>query len=114
MTYFYENSLSRTDKIFLRSITDKKAKDYTYHLENPEKVVSYLRLLDFDQEEILNFDLLTYLLSNQSYDDYLDRLLTQLKESMNFNFVKLYFDITTDLNFVKLYLGITAKDKIKM
>ena len=26
MTYFYENSLSRTDKIFLRSITDKKAK----------------------------------------------------------------------------------------
>lgn len=109
MTYFYENSLSRTDKIFLRSITDKKAKDYTYHLENPEKVVSYLRLLDFDQEEILNFDLLTYLLSNQSYDDYLDRLLTQLKESMNFNFVKLYFDITTDLNFVKLYLGITTE-----
>lgn len=97
MTYFYENSLSRIDKIFLRSVTDKKAKDYTYHLENPEKVVSYLRLLDFDQEEILNFDLLTYLLSNQSYDDYLDRLLTQLKESMNFNFVKLYFDITTEL-----------------
>ena len=97
MTYFYENSLSRIDKIFLRSVTDKKAKDYTYHLEKPEKVVSYLRLLDFDQEEILNFDLLTYLLSNQSYDDYLDRLLTQLKESMNFNFVKLYFDSTTEL-----------------
>ena len=26
MTYFYENSLSRIDKTFLRSITDKKAK----------------------------------------------------------------------------------------
>lgn len=31
MTYFYENSLSRVDKIFLRSITDRKAKEYTYH-----------------------------------------------------------------------------------
>ncbi len=34
MTYFYENSLSRIDKIFLRSITDRKAKEYTYKLKN--------------------------------------------------------------------------------
>ena len=27
MTYFYENSLSRIDKTFLRSITDRKAKE---------------------------------------------------------------------------------------
>lgn len=97
MTYFYENSLSRTDKIFLRSITDKKAKLYTYHLENPKKVVSRLRLVDFDQEEILNFDLLTYLLSNQSHDDYLDKFITQLKNSMKLGFIGLYFDITTEL-----------------
>lgn len=97
MTYFYENSLSRTDKIFLRSITDKKAKLYTYHLENPKKVVSRLRLVDFDQEEILNFDLLTYLLSNQSHDDYLEKFITQLKNSMKLGFIGLYFDITTEL-----------------
>lgn len=30
MTYFYENSLSRIDKTFLRSVTDRKAKEYTY------------------------------------------------------------------------------------
>ena len=30
MTYFYENSLSRIDKAFLCSITDKKTKDYIY------------------------------------------------------------------------------------
>ena len=62
MTYFYENSLSRVDKTFLRSITDKRAKDYTYKLKDPKLVVSRLRLVDFDQEEILNFDLFTYLL----------------------------------------------------
>lgn len=97
MTYFYENSLSRTDKIFLRSITDKKAKLYTYHLENPKKVVSRLRLVDFDQEEILNFDLLTFLLNNRDNTDYLNRLLNQLKDSKNFDFTGSYFDITTEL-----------------
>lgn len=98
MTYFYENSLSRTDKIFLRSITDKKAKEYTYHLNNPKKVVSRLRLIDFDQEEILNFDLLTFLLNNnQDNADYLNRLLNQLKDSKNFDFTCSYFDSTNEL-----------------
>lgn len=58
MTYFYENSLSRVDKTFLRSVTDKKAKEYTYKLKNPQLVVSRLRAVDFGQEETLNFDLL--------------------------------------------------------
>ncbi len=97
MTYFYENSLSRIDKIFLRSVTDKKTKGYLYHLENPKKVISRLRLVDFDQEEILNFDLLTFLLNNQDNDNYLNRLLNHLKCSKNFDFVGSYFDITTKL-----------------
>ena len=46
MTYFYEYSLSRIDKTFLRSVTDKKAKEYTYKLKNPKLVVSRLRLVD--------------------------------------------------------------------
>ena len=97
MTYFYENSLSRTDKIFLRSVTDKKTKGYLYHLDNPKKVISRLRLVDFDQEEILNFDLLTYLLNNQDYDNCLIRLLDQLKDSKNLDFISSYFDTTTEL-----------------
>lgn len=97
MTYFYENSLSRTDKIFLRSVTDKKTKGYLYHLDNPKKVISRLRLVDFNQEEILNFDLLTFLLNSQDNADYLNRLLNQLKNSKNFDFIGSYFDITTEL-----------------
>ena len=57
MTYFYEYSLSRTDKIFLRSITDQKAKDYWYKLQNPELIIEQPHILDFDQVEALNFDL---------------------------------------------------------
>ena len=109
MTYFYENSLSRTDKIFLRSITDKKAKEYTYHLDNPKKVISRLRLVDFDQEEILNYDLLTYLISNRienNYSECLKRFITQLKETWNLDFVESYFDITSELPYYVIILNI--------
>lgn len=97
MTYFYENSLSRIDKTFLRSITDKKAKEYTYKLKNPKLVVSRLRLVDFDQEETLNFDLFTYLLQT-SHIDYVERLIEQLKSTKNLKFIGAYFDATIELS----------------
>lgn len=96
MSYFYENSLSRIDKIFLRSITDRKAKEYTYKLKNPQLVVSYLSLVDFDQEEVLNFDLFTYLLK-ASHNDYIERLIDQLKSTKNFKFIGAYFDTAVEL-----------------
>lgn len=96
MTYFYENSLSRIDKNFLKSITDKKAKEYTYKLKNPKLVVSRLRLVDFDQEETLNFYLFTYLLQT-SHIDYVERLIEQLKDTKNFKFIGAYFDTTSEL-----------------
>ena len=40
MTYFYENSLTLNDKTFLRSVNDKKAKEYSYNLDSPLLVVS--------------------------------------------------------------------------
>ena len=97
MTYFYENSLSRIDKTFLRSITDRKSKEYNYRLNNPALVVSRLRLVDFNQEEILNFDLLTYLLQTQSHIEYLERFFNQLRETRNFKFIGAYFDVTTEM-----------------
>lgn len=106
MTYFYENSLSRIDKTFLRSVTDRKAKEYTYQLKNPELVVSRLRLVDFDQEEILNFTLLTYLLQTQSHVEYLERFFDQLKETKNFKFIGAYFDVTSEMPTYIKYLNI--------
>lgn len=106
MTYFYENSLSRIDKTFLRSITDRKSKEYTYQLNNPALVVSRLRLVDFDQEEILNFDLLTYLMQTQSHIEYLERFFNQLRETRNFKFIGAYFDVTTEMPLYIKHLNI--------
>lgn len=92
MTYFYENSLNRMDKIFLRSITDRKKKEFTYNLRDRELVISRIREVDFDQEETLNFDLLEHLLQTPENEKYLDRLIIQLKDTKNFEFVGAYFD----------------------
>ncbi|MDE5415725.1 YobI family P-loop NTPase [Alkalihalobacterium chitinilyticum] len=98
MTYFYETSLSRVDKTFLRSIADKKAKEFTYQLKNPSLITNRLRLVDFDQEEILNFDLLQYLLRTPDNRVFLNRFLQQLRNNRNFKFVGEYFNTERELS----------------
>ncbi|MDR0813708.1 MAG: hypothetical protein LBO63_06900 [Oscillospiraceae bacterium] len=64
MTYFYPNSLTTRDKIFLRSVTDQKPKESTYKLDNPEMVFAWLSERDFEQPAVVNNDLLFFLLKS--------------------------------------------------
>lgn len=75
MSYFYEESISSNDRSFLRRITDKRGADYTFTIREPLKVLAspILRNVDFEQEEILNYDLLECLLINNeeaNYEEY--------------------------------------------
>lgn len=103
MTYFYENNLSINDKIFLRSVSDQAAKDYTYPLNNPELVVTRLNLLDFKNEEILNFELLRFLLNKRDeYTVFLYEFIEQLKVTNNFNFIKEFLELDMEIEvFIK-------------
>lgn len=92
MTYFYENSLSRIDKMFLRSITDQKGKDFTYQLKDPKLVVARLREVDFEKEEALNFDLLAYLLQTPVQVNLIKRLFKQLRKDRRVEFIRGYFE----------------------
>ena len=104
MTYFYENSLSRIDKTFLRSITDKKAKPYTYELKSPEMVFSRLQPNDFDQEETQNFILCDYLLSEKSSSEHLAHFISQLRDSKAYPFVSQYFNCTSYMSrFIQVF-----------
>lgn len=104
MTYFYENSLSRIDKTFLRSITDKKAKPYNYELKSPEMVFSRLQPNDFDQEETQNFMLCDYLLSEKSNSAHLVHFISQLRNSKKYSFISQYFTCTTHMQlFIQIF-----------
>lgn len=106
MTYFIETSLSRTDKIFLRSITDKKAKSYEYKLKNPDLIVENLCENDFTQEEILNFDLLDYILRNSTtYFKYLNTFLCQLSNTKKFEFISKYLDANREVELFTIFLN---------
>ena len=88
MTYFYANSISKIDKIFLRSIADKKAKDYSYELKDPQLVVSRLDVSDFGEKEILNFYLLKYLFKSMPFSKQLEEFIKQLSNSKNIDFIR--------------------------
>lgn len=88
MTYFYENSLRVGDKIFLRSVLDQVPKEPHYSLKDPEMVIARLRIVDFGHEEVLNFDLLHYLLDTEEKNrEQLTLLLQQVKNRKNYRFV---------------------------
>lgn len=97
MTYFYEESLTANDKTFLRRITDKRGAEYEYKLKEVQKVLasSALRIVDFSEEETLNFDLLNGLLERQGvtkYQEYLRTLINQIQSSKNIDFISKYYD----------------------
>lgn len=97
MTYFYDDSISANDKTFLRRITDRRGAEYTYALREPIKVIEspVLRVVEFEQEETLNFDLLKCLLLNDAiskYATYLKTLIAQIKGTRNFDFVSKFYN----------------------
>lgn len=96
MTYFYPNSLTRKDKIFLRRVLDRNGHDYTYSLDNPRLVVSKLRVSDFDYVEVLNNSLLNYLLKSDFYSEKLQHLLAQIEKQRNFHFLSQFLDATSE------------------
>uniref|UniRef100_UPI0040562231 YobI family P-loop NTPase n=1 Tax=Acetatifactor sp. TaxID=1872090 RepID=UPI0040562231 len=65
MTFFYENSISKEDKIFLRGIADREGVGCEHPLRNPELVISRMQLRDFETEEGRNYMLLDFLLEKR-------------------------------------------------
>jgi hypothetical protein len=89
MTYFYPQSLTRGDKVFLRSVADKKPQSERYSLDEPGKVIGRLSAADFEQPETLNLNLMHYMLTH-GYEAYAQKLLDQLKTRNNIVFVNDY------------------------
>ncbi len=88
MSYFYPNSLCEGDKIFLRSILDDRAKEWTYDLRDCKVILERLDIHSFEKVEVLNYVLLEYMLKNYSgYKKYIKCLVKQLEDNRSFDFV---------------------------
>lgn len=96
MSYFYPGSIGANDKIFLRRITDRRGSDYTYVLKNPKAIIEspVLGVADFEQDEVLNFDLFTYLLKNNDNPKnakYLQTIISRIRRIGNYDFVSKFY-----------------------
>lgn len=102
MTYFYPNSLTIGDKNFLLSVRDEIAKDYNYKLNNPKLIIEKLHSSLFKKPEVLNIDLVKYLLSLPI--DYKDKIVDILGQLLHEN----------NQAFINAFWPVINKEKLKM
>ena len=97
MTYFYGISISQEDRIFLRSITDQQKKDPNYKLDSPASILNRCSPYYFERTEILNYDLLSYIIGNkEEYNSQLDQITSQIEQNNNLDFINGYMHSSHD------------------
>lgn len=106
LTYFYPNSINILELNFILSIRNHEACGFDYQLFNIKELVSRLNDYEFEQSEILNFDLLDFLLENkEEYVDKLDKVLKQLanESTISIKFIHEFFNKSNNqLTFIRL------------
>lgn len=92
INYFYPTTLKIEDKNFVLNVNNQTLTDYNYRLYNIKNIIEYFADEDFLKQEILNFDLLEYMLKNASkYDLKLKNLFKQLNNNdYGIDFIKEY------------------------
>lgn len=96
INYFHPSSINTKEMNFVLGVRNHRAVgDYTYELEHCDKIVERLEGFEFGQKEILNFNLVDYILLNipslnVKYRRMIELLVNRTSESKNF--VKAYMD----------------------
>jgi len=83
LTYFHPGSLTAADMKFVFSVKNYEPLEALYSLYNIDKIIERLNGNEFKQVEILNYDLLNYLMENRQrppYQNYYETIITQLAD----------------------------------
>lgn len=113
ISYFHKGGITQNDREFLLSLQNYSALDFTFRLDNIKKLLEKLQNKNFEQKEILNFNLINFLLhTSYSYEDKLDMYFKKISdckpESVDFIFAFLddESNITIPLFLKRLEWGI--------
>lgn len=99
INYFYPTTLKIEDKNFILNVNNQILTSYNYKLYNEKNIIEYFEDENFSKHEILNFDLLDYMLRNASkYDLKLRNVFKQLNNNdYGIEFIKEYI-VTKKMN----------------
>lgn len=96
INYFHPSSINTKEMNFILGVRNHRpVGDYTYELEHCDKIVERLESFEFGQKEILNFNLVDFILLNipswnKKYRRIIELLVNRTPESKNF--IKAYMD----------------------
>lgn len=96
MNYFHPNSITKDDMNFILGVRNHETMDYGYTLTKTGQIIDRLLDYEFDQKEIYNFDLLEYLLKNNSNSLQCKSFMHQLsdKDKSSWKFINEFIDRT--------------------
>jgi len=106
ISYFYDDIISREDHDFILATKLNNSVGYGYHLDRPKDVVKNMKLPLFNNPATINFDLINYLITDDSDNEKLNLLIETIKEHEAENFfLEEYYTKTTNplAFFTKLY-----------
>ncbi len=99
INYFHPQSITTAEMNYILGIRNHKAVgDYTYGLEHCDRIIDRLEAFEFEQIEILNFDLLDHMLENlKCEDEKFKRLIKQItnRTEKSKDFIKAYIERNT-------------------
>lgn len=94
ISYFHAGSITRTDQQFLLNVKNQNSTEYDYLLNKIEKLVSKIRIPDFKEKYILNYDLVDFIIGKDIYkehDDFLFELMINESKTV-ISFIDGYID----------------------
>lgn len=89
LTYFHPGSLTEDDINFILSVKNYESLPPSHSVSNCKKVIDRMNGNEFKQKEILNYNLLEFLIDNSDiypshYDSFISQLCNETTESLNF------------------------------
>lgn len=116
ISYFYPGMISPSDRDYLMSIKRLTGINYTHHIDKIENFVKELRPNNFNTENVLNVEVLDFLVENQHisslYRDYYLRFIQLIvNDGFNLSFLSAYYTHSNKPEkFFKLYIGKTLNE----
>ncbi len=95
INYFHPGSITKDELNFILSIRNfRSVEDFSYSIKHCGNVCDRLEDYEFEQKEILNFNILDFLLEKSKSDPKLVRLIKQItnRSVQSQNFIKAYID----------------------
>lgn len=105
INYFKATSMTTADMNYILSVKNLDPKPYSYPLTRTDMVIDNLQLYEFEQEAILNFDILECLLSKEKYDEKLHLYIKLLSNdsAKSWEFINNFVGLTDYYNrFIQL------------